>query len=113
MRSANDQQNGAPRVRDLASHVAPYLTVGELARYWLVSRRQIYKQIEEGKLPAIRLGPRSLRIRTSDAIQFERRSSVELSETDRKPQSIEERNWPTPPVEKRRNLVPIAVTKRV
>ena len=113
MRSASDEQNGGPRVRDLASHVAPYLTVGELARYWLVSRRQIYKQIEEGKLPAIRLGPRSLRIRTSDAIQFERRSSLELTETDRKPQSPEQRHWPISPAEKRRNLVPISVTKRV
>jgi excisionase family DNA binding protein len=100
-------------VRDLASHAAPYLTVGELARYWLVSRRQIYKQIEEGKLPAIRFGPRSLRVRTSDAIQFERRSSVELSETDCKPRSTEQSHWPSSQVEKRGHLVPIGVTKRV
>jgi excisionase family DNA binding protein len=113
MGSGSDEQNGGSQMRDLASHVAPYLTVGELARYWLVSRRQIYKQIEEGKLPAIRLGPRSLRVRTSDAIQFERRSSLALPETDGKPQSTEQRHWPTAPVEKRRNLVPIGVTKRV
>ena len=65
-------------LRDLASHAAPYVTVNELSQYWLISRKQIYKQIENGKLPAIRFGPRSLRIRTRDAVQFERQSSREF-----------------------------------
>jgi excisionase family DNA binding protein len=52
------------------------VTVGELAAYWLVGRKQIYKQIDAGTLPAIRLGPRLLRIRTIDAIEFERQANM-------------------------------------
>jgi excisionase family DNA binding protein len=81
MRRTSDERNG--ELRDLASHTAPYVTVNELSRYWLISRKQIYKQIEKGKLPAIRFGPRSLRIRTKDAFQFERLSSLELAQSDR------------------------------
>jgi excisionase family DNA binding protein len=51
------------------------VTVSELAAYWLVGRKQIYKHIDAGLLPAIRLGPRLLRIRTADAIAFERRAN--------------------------------------
>ena len=63
-------------VKDLQSHPEPYVTVAELAEYWLVGRKQIYKQIEAGTLPAIRLGPRLLRIRTSDAGAFERSANM-------------------------------------
>jgi len=59
-------------LHDLKSHPEPYVTVADLAAYWLVGRKQIYKQIDAGTLPAIRLGPRLLRIRTIDAIEFER-----------------------------------------
>jgi hypothetical protein len=41
-----------------------------------VGRKQIYKQIDAGTLPAIRLGPRLMRIRTADAIAFERRANL-------------------------------------
>jgi excisionase family DNA binding protein len=64
------------RVRDLKTHPEPYVTVAELAEYWLVGRKQIYKQIEAGTLRAIRLGPRLLRIRTADALDFERRANM-------------------------------------
>jgi excisionase family DNA binding protein len=64
------------RVRDLAAHSEPYVTVAELAEYWLVGRKQIYKQIDAGQLPAIRLGARLMRIRTKDAIEFERRANM-------------------------------------
>ena len=63
-------------VKDLQSHPEPYTTVAELADYWLVGRKQIYKQIEAGTLPAIRLGPRLLRIRTADARAFERSANM-------------------------------------
>ena len=59
------------RLVSLKSHPEVYVTIGELAEYWAVNRKQLYKQIEAGTLPAIRLGPRLLRIRTADAIQFE------------------------------------------
>jgi excisionase family DNA binding protein len=58
-------------LRNLQTHQEAYVTIGELAEYWLVSRKQIYKQIEAGTLAAIRLGPRLLRIRTIDALEFE------------------------------------------
>lgn len=63
-------------LQDLKSYDQPYVTIAELANYWLVSRKQIYKQIEAGTLPAIRLGPRLLRILTSDAIEFERSANL-------------------------------------
>lgn len=51
----------------------PYVTVAELADYWHVRPKQIYKQIDAGVLRAIRLGPRLVRIRTADACAFEER----------------------------------------
>lgn len=81
-------------VKDLQSHPEPYVTVAELAEYWLVGRKQIYKQIEAGTLPAIRLGPRLLRIRTTDARLFERsanmRDAREDARSDLAPRPIEE-----------------------
>ena len=72
------QQTRGKRVRlqDLKSHPEPYVTVAELAEYWVVGRKQIYKQIDAGTLRAIKLGPRLLRIRTADAIEFERRANM-------------------------------------
>ena len=58
-------------IQHLQSHEQPYVTIGELAEYWLVSRKQIYKQIEAGTLEAIRLGPRLYRIPTAQAAEFE------------------------------------------
>ena len=58
------------------THPEPYVTVGELAEYWLVSRKQIYKQIDAGTLRAIKLGPRLLRISTPEALHFERRANM-------------------------------------
>ena len=66
-------------VKDLQLHPEPYVTVGELAEYWLVGRKQIYKQIDAGTLPAIRLGPRLLRIRTADARAFERSAKMRIA----------------------------------
>jgi len=56
---------------DLQKHPDPYVTTSDLAFYWRVSRKQIYKQIDAGSLRAIRLGPRLLRISTAEAIRFE------------------------------------------
>jgi excisionase family DNA binding protein len=66
-----------PPLRDLSTHPEPYVTIGELAAYWLVSRKQLYKQIDAGTLPAIRLGPRLFRIRTADARKFERSANMQ------------------------------------
>ena len=64
------------RIRNLKDHPSPYVTTSELAAYWLVSRKQIYKQIEAGTLKAIRLGPRLFRISREDALEFERASKM-------------------------------------
>ncbi len=68
--------NDAQPLTDLKSHSAPYVTVGALADYWLVSRKQIHKQIEAGALPAVHFSPRVIRIRTSDALRFERLAAL-------------------------------------
>jgi len=104
MSSRSDGQNNAKRLRDLASHLATYVTVNELAEYWTISRKQIYKQIDEGHLPAIRLGPRLLRIRTSDALQFERQSSSALTSKDIV-QPPSQNRWTTPREAARRQRV--------
>jgi excisionase family DNA binding protein len=70
------------RIRNLHAHPSPYVTIAQLAEYWLVSRKQIYKQVEAGTLKAIRLGPRLLRISTADAIEFERVAKMEVLRQD-------------------------------
>ena len=70
-------------LRNLKTHPGVYLKPGELAEYWLVNRRQIYKQIDAGTLPAIRLGPRLWRVRTADAIEFERAANMRPPEERR------------------------------
>jgi excisionase family DNA binding protein len=56
---------------NLRKHPHSYVAAADLARYWGVSRKQIYKQIAAGTLKAIRVGPRLLRISTAEAIRFE------------------------------------------
>ena len=51
----------------------------ELADYWQATRKQTYKQIKAGTLVAIRIGPRLRRIRTSDAIRFEKVAKMSSS----------------------------------
>jgi excisionase family DNA binding protein len=60
------------RIVRLQTHPDPYVTTTDLADYWGVSRKQIYKQIDAGTLTALRLGPHILRIKTAEAIRFER-----------------------------------------
>jgi excisionase family DNA binding protein len=62
-------------IRDLATHVDPYVSVNELADYWHVSRKYIYNQINTGALPALRLGVRLVRIQTKAAQDFEQRAA--------------------------------------
>lgn len=74
MKGVNGNKNKKGRVgaiSNLQNHPAAFVTASDLAAYWGVSRKHVYKQIEAGTLEALRLGPRSLRIRTADAIHFE------------------------------------------
>jgi excisionase family DNA binding protein len=57
---------------NLNTHATSYVTVAELAEYWEVTRQLVYKHIQNGLLPAMRLGPRCFRVRTADALEFER-----------------------------------------
>jgi excisionase family DNA binding protein len=59
-------------IQNLATHRAPFVTVGELASYWLVSPQQIRRQIDAGVLEALRLGPRLYRIPVTAALRYER-----------------------------------------
>jgi excisionase family DNA binding protein len=68
----------------LEDHPHSYVTVGALAQYWAVSRKQIYKHIENGTLTALRFGPRLLRIQTAEARRFEREARmIPLDERER------------------------------
>jgi hypothetical protein len=58
-------------ITDLQDHSEPFVTMSELADYWRVSRKQIYKQIQAGALRTTCLAPGLLRISTVDAIRFE------------------------------------------
>jgi excisionase family DNA binding protein len=66
-------------ISNLKNHSASYVTVAELAEYWEVTRQLVYKHIQTGLLPAMRLGPRCFRVRTTDAIDFERLLSSKSS----------------------------------
>jgi excisionase family DNA binding protein len=71
VRTEKKRPNVRRKIMDLQKHPDPYVTTSDLAGYWRVSRKQIYKQIDAGTLRAIRLGPRLLRISTAEAIRFE------------------------------------------
>jgi len=58
-------------INRLQNHAHPYVTASELATYWSVSSKLIYKQMSAGTLRAIRVGPRLVRISTAEAIRFE------------------------------------------
>jgi excisionase family DNA binding protein len=64
------------RIVNLSTHSEKYVSVSQLAEYWQVSRKQIYKQIDAGTLEAIRLGERLYRIRTTTALDFEKRAHM-------------------------------------
>jgi excisionase family DNA binding protein len=81
-------------ITNLNTHSASYVTVAELAEYWDVTRQLVYKHIQSGLLPAMRLGPRCFRVRTKDAVEFEQLLSSKWST-----------NGPPPPVGPRTLLV--------
>jgi excisionase family DNA binding protein len=56
---------------DLHAYAGAFLTAGQLAEYWGVSRKHILKLIETGCLESIRLGPKTFRVRVHAVIEFE------------------------------------------
>lgn len=55
---------------DLDSHPHPHVTVEDLARYWGVSTRTVYRDIDKGALKVLRLPGGNIRIRTKDAREY-------------------------------------------
>jgi hypothetical protein len=60
-------------IQTLANHPSAYVTPAELAKYWQLAPAELLEHIQDGTLKAIRFGVRLFRIRTKDAIEFERR----------------------------------------
>jgi excisionase family DNA binding protein len=58
-------------IRNLAEHPVSFVTVRELADYWLVSQKQIRKHVAAGCLQGIRVGPRLYRITVASALALE------------------------------------------
>jgi excisionase family DNA binding protein len=73
---SDKRSNARRRIARLQTHPDPYVSTTDLADYWGVSRKQIYKQIDAGTLAALRLGPHILRIKTAEAIRFERAAKM-------------------------------------
>jgi excisionase family DNA binding protein len=75
----DNANSGKPlrKIQNLQTHPDPYVTIADLAAYWSVSRKQLYKQVEAGTLKALRLGPRSMRISTADARAFEQAAKMD------------------------------------
>ena len=63
-------------IQDLKTHPRAYVSLTELAAYWRVSRRYLYKQIQNGTLPALQFGSRSFRISVRTALAFEHSRSA-------------------------------------
>jgi excisionase family DNA binding protein len=57
-------------ISDLTTHPMHYVTPRELADYWGVSVKTVYRWIDKGALPAEPIGPKLLRIKTDDARAF-------------------------------------------
>lgn len=59
------------RITDLRTHPEPHVTPRELAEYYHVSVKVVYRDIGKGALPAVRVSG-SLRIRVVDAQRYGR-----------------------------------------
>ena len=58
---------------NLNTHPEPYVLVSELADYWRVSERTIYRDIDKGALTAVRVGSNgNIRIPIEAARQYGR-----------------------------------------
>lgn len=57
-------------IDDLSTHRQPFVTVSELAAYWRVSERTVYRDIDKGALPVCRLPGGLIRIPIAVAQQY-------------------------------------------
>lgn len=59
-----------PRIRDLASHPYPFVTVEELADCLTVTTKTIYRHIDKGALHVVRIGGTTIRIPIHEARRY-------------------------------------------
>jgi excisionase family DNA binding protein len=66
-----DEANREQEARyDMESESRNWMTVPEAAMYFCVPRSRMYDLIQRGEVPAVRLGPRSIRVSRTEAEQF-------------------------------------------
>jgi excisionase family DNA binding protein len=57
-------------IDDLATHQAKHVTVEELAAYWSVSAKTIYRHIDKGALDVLKLPGGTIRIPIENARRY-------------------------------------------
>lgn len=67
-----------PQIHDLGTHQGAYVTLPSLKAYWQVEYQTLRKWVQGGYLPAYRFG-RLWRVRTADALAFERQNLYKAS----------------------------------
>jgi hypothetical protein len=75
MRRARKAEDKSP-IQTLRSHPSAIVTPAELVKYWRLTSAELREHIEGGALKAIRFGTGVFRIRTKDAIDFQRRNRI-------------------------------------
>lgn len=80
-------------IRNLADHPLSFVTVRELAEYWLVSQKQIRRHVASGCLQGIRVGPRLYRVTVASALALERAFAQSAAPAD----SRDKLRQPAPP----------------
>jgi len=53
-----------------SSNMRPLMSFAEAAKYLCVSTRQVYRLLEEGRIPVVKVGLRSPRIRPEDLEKY-------------------------------------------
>lgn len=70
------------KIMDLSTHGERHVTVAELASYWGVSERTIYRDIDKGALPVMRVGSGgTIRITIEAARQYGRPADAPTDRT--------------------------------
>lgn len=84
-------------IRNLAEHPVSFVTVRELADYWLVSQKQIRKHVAAGCLQGIRVGPRLYRITVASALALEQAFAAAGASTSQTTQATDAPQRPLKP----------------
>jgi excisionase family DNA binding protein len=58
------------------SEAPEYLPLRAVSERWQVDERTVRRLVARGELPAVRFGPKTLRVRCSDVLAFEAEKAV-------------------------------------